>query len=175
MWEVDISNDGGSSWTSVENTTESVLNWQRVVFFIENFITPTTDMKMRFVASDSLFPSLVEAAVDDFSLLTYPSFVDVGDQPRVQTIELAPATPNPFTSATTLHYTLPTAATVDLAVFDIHGRSVRKLLRGHQSAGRYSVEWDGKDSMGRRVPSGPYFVRLSQSGRKATQAVIRIR
>ena len=59
-WRVDISNNGGATWTSVENTLESDQSWRRVVFSISDYVTPTSNMKIRFVASDDIaFPSLV--------------------------------------------------------------------------------------------------------------------
>jgi hypothetical protein len=72
---VQISNDGGTNWTYVENTKTSDRRWRRNVFRIADVITPTANMRLRFIASDSIRlgqnldgGSLIEAAVDDIQL-----------------------------------------------------------------------------------------------------------
>ena len=40
LWRVDISNNGGATWVPVEATTASNNSWQRVVFFIGDYVTP---------------------------------------------------------------------------------------------------------------------------------------
>ena len=79
-WNVDISNDGGSSWTSLENTTLSNASWTRHRFILSDFIELTNQMQLRFIAEDVYNDgdngsggSLVEAAVDDI-VLQYITF-----------------------------------------------------------------------------------------------------
>jgi hypothetical protein len=66
-WQVEISNNDGASWQTVENTTTS--NSGGVFSQIEyplGAMTPTNQMRVRFTASDLADGSLVEAVVDDF-------------------------------------------------------------------------------------------------------------
>jgi hypothetical protein len=73
--------------------------------------------------------------------------------------------PNPFNPQTRIQFSIPAATTVDLAIYDIHGRLVRNLVASeHHESGKYSVEWDGKDNAGGKAASGPYFCRM-QAGR----------
>src|SRR5205085_5899947 len=74
------------------------------------------------------------------------------------------AGPNPFTQETRVTFTLPSAGLSSLTVLDLQGRRVRALRSGILPAGRQSVAWDGRDEVGRRVPSGLYFVRLETGG-----------
>lgn len=74
-WQVYISNDGGSSWSFIEETKVSERNWRRNAFRIKDYTTLTNNMMMRFVVADSTRPgqyldggSLVEAALDDIRL-----------------------------------------------------------------------------------------------------------
>jgi hypothetical protein len=76
-WRVLISNNNGSTWKLVENTTKSSNAWVRIAFLVSDYVTPTSTMKMRFVAQDSLNASLVEAAVDDWQLVGYTNVADV--------------------------------------------------------------------------------------------------
>ncbi len=68
--------------------------------------------------------------------------------------------PNPGTPATTISYTLPRAADVEIAIFSPTGQRVRLLEKTHRDAGRYRVTWDGRDGAGREVASGVYLYRL---------------
>lgn len=68
--------------------------------------------------------------------------------------------PNPGTPGTTIAYSLPRAADVEIVVFSPSGERVRVLEKAHREAGRYRVSWDGRDGDGREVASGVYFYRL---------------
>lgn len=70
---------------------------------------------------------------------------------------------NPGRTGLTLEYAVPAAAVLDLAVYDGSGRRVRTLESGQQSAGRHTVTWDGRDSRGRKLPAGVYWVRATGS------------
>ncbi len=78
--------------------------------------------------------------------------------------------PNPFNSATVIPFELPHEAVVQLTIYDVLGRSLRRLLSQPLSGGYHRVVWDGLDDQGRAVSSGLYFYRFAadsftQSGR----------
>ena len=77
---------------------------------------------------------------------------------------LADNFPNPFNPATTIQYALPIATDVELTVYNVVGQPVRTLVAEHQSAGRYTVEWDATDDSGHSVSAGLYFYRLQVGG-----------
>jgi subtilisin family serine protease len=84
----------------------------------------------------------------------------------VQRFRLHPNRPNPFNPATRLRYDVPHRTRVALHVYDAAGRRVCTLVPPTvQPPGRYDVDWDGRDSSGRRVASGVYFARLEADGR----------
>lgn len=73
-WEVQISNDN-TNWVKVERTNVADKSWRFYAFRITDYVTLTSDVKIRFVAEDSLIPSanlsggsIVEAAIDDIGL-----------------------------------------------------------------------------------------------------------
>ncbi len=73
---------------------------------------------------------------------------------------LAPAYPNPFNPSTTLRFESEAQGTLRLVVVDAAGRALRELAAGTFPAGHHSVEWDGRDDAGERLPSGLYLARL---------------
>ena len=79
IWRVDVSNDGGFSWYSLEETSESANFWKRQQFILNDESLSLTDqIQFRFIAEDISYPgddgsggSIVEAAVDDFKILVF--------------------------------------------------------------------------------------------------------
>lgn len=73
---------------------------------------------------------------------------------------LEPGYPNPFNAETVIRYTIDEPGPVDLVVFDLLGRPVRRLANAQHVPGSYSVKWDARDGDGRKVSTGVYVVRL---------------
>ncbi len=63
--------------------------------------------------------------------------------------------PNPFNPATTIEFSLPIDAQVQLTVFDILGREVTTLIDRKMEAGQHNVSFDAS-----KYASGVYFYRL---------------
>jgi hypothetical protein len=80
--------------------------------------------------------------------------------------------PNPFNPKTDIRFSLPAAASVDLAVFDVKGRRVATLVSGRLEAGDHVVTWQGTDAQGMAQPSGVYFARLRAEGTTLTHKML---
>ncbi|MEM9801217.1 MAG: S8 family serine peptidase [Planctomycetota bacterium] len=70
VFRVDISDDGGITWTSVETLGPNAVSggWVRSQLRVRDFVTPTTQVRLRFIAEDSGGGSIVEAAIDDLQI-----------------------------------------------------------------------------------------------------------
>ena len=68
--------------------------------------------------------------------------------------------PNPFNPDTKIQYSVPTQSNVEIGIYNILGQKVSSLVNSVQTAGNYSVTWNGKDSFGKSVASGVYFYQL---------------
>jgi hypothetical protein len=88
---------------------------------------------------------------------------------------LARNEPNPFTTRTSIRFTLPRAAHVLLAIHDPAGRTVAVLRDGDLPAGEHTAEWSGCDDAGRRVASGVYFCRLEAGQYRAVRRLVLVR
>jgi hypothetical protein len=75
--------------------------------------------------------------------------------------ELAALYPNPGLRVMSVRYQLARDSRVSVLMYDAAGRLVRSLADGHQQPGYYTVTWDGRDDLGRRVPAGVYFVHFN--------------
>ena len=91
-------------------------------------------------------------------------------------LQLEMARPNPFHDVTSLRFDVPShAGPVNLSVFSISGREIRRLVDGVWARGRHELTWDGRDSRGNAVSSGVYFVRLEVDGESRIQKVMVMR
>ena len=68
--------------------------------------------------------------------------------------------PNPFNPETTIRFELPQASDVNLMIYNVQGRLVRKLVSESREAGFHEIVWDARDDAGRSVPSGVYLYRI---------------
>jgi len=85
--------------------------------------------------------------------------------------------PNPFNTAaanspTEIVYTVPTAATVKLAIYNVLGHEVAVLVDSWQTLGVKKVSWNGRDRRGKRVTAGIYFYRLEAGDLVAKQKMV---
>ena len=90
--------------------------------------------------------------------------------PDCDCVALRSVTPNPFNPVTRISYYLPEEAYVTVAVFDVSGRFVDRLVSRMEDAGEHTVEWNAA-----RVPSGIYFGRLEAGGAVDTRKLIVIK
>lgn len=77
---------------------------------------------------------------------------------------LHPAYPNPFNPATTVSFTLPEAADVEIAVYSLTGQRLRTVRRSGLAAGEHIWRWEARDRHGRAVSSGVYVVQVQALG-----------
>jgi hypothetical protein len=80
--------------------------------------------------------------------------------PPANAFALSQNFPNPFNPSTTIRFTVPDPAYVELRIFDVTGRTVRTLLSESRDAGAHTVSWDGRNDAGVPAPSGTYVYEL---------------
>jgi len=178
-FDVDVSSDGGTTWTTVATVTETPEDqaWHRTVVDLDAATVLTSQMRVRFVAQDiGPYNSVVEAAVDDVEVLGFGDTTPAADGPIVRraadAVRLFQNVPNPFNPVTEIAFALPVPARVDVAVYDVSGRCVRHLVDGRLAAGRHAAVWDGRDAAGTPVASGVYFYRLTAGDVVRTRRMI---
>src|SRR5690606_36086624 len=91
-WQVQVSGDGGSTWTYVEDTRMSERSWRRMAFKVRDILPLSDAFRIRFMARDSIRPgmnasgaSIVEAGVDDIQIWDVADIsTAVGDTQAIQ-------------------------------------------------------------------------------------------
>ncbi len=83
--------------------------------------------------------------------------------------------PNPFSASTRFSISMDRASDIDVAVFDVRGRSVATLFRGRAQAGSRDFTWDGRSTSGGLAPNGIYFYRATSQERVISRKMILVR
>ncbi|HEX2982436.1 MAG TPA: T9SS type A sorting domain-containing protein, partial [Ignavibacteriales bacterium] len=84
-----------------------------------------------------------------------------GDNSVPTEFKLANNYPNPFNPSTRINYSVPKAANVSIAVYNILGKRIATLTNRPHNPGNYSVTWNGTNDEGLKVSSGIYFYTLT--------------
>ena len=90
---------------------------------------------------------------------------------------LLPNYPNPFNPETWIPYQLSEPADVNISIYSVNGKHIRRLDLGHQAVGIYesrsrAAYWDGKNALGEPVASGVYFYTLTAGDFTATRKIL---
>ncbi|MCF8266344.1 MAG: T9SS type A sorting domain-containing protein, partial [Melioribacteraceae bacterium] len=80
--------------------------------------------------------------------------------------------PNPFNPSTTISYTLNKSSFVKMNIYNSLGQLVRKLVSEENTAGSYSVIWDGKNNFGKEMSSGIYIVSMTGQNFNFSQKIM---
>ena len=164
--------DGDTLTYSVTRGTAYWLNVDRENLMLSGIPTETGEATVRITAKD---PEGERARA------SFKIFVQE-DETTVHALKDGPTKftlfqnfPNPFNPKTTINYSLNQNSHVQLTIYNIQGKEVRRLVDTMQSAGNYSVSWDSKDNAGKFVSSGMYFYELEGNHLKLFKKMTLIR
>ena len=159
---VEISNNGGTNWQTLELVDDSAYPWVKAEFNdLGSIITLTSQMQLRFIAEDTGSGSLVEALIDDLEV------VAIGDITGAEETPVFAASlkvhPNPFNPKTNFNFSLPHSGRVELRIFDATGAEVARPLAEEMDQGTHQWEFDASN-----LTSGIYLAQLVLDGRPLT-------
>jgi hypothetical protein len=121
--------------------------------------------KINFDGSDLIFATFLagdSSSVDPDTLVPVISEQQPVSLPEV--CHLQQNYPNPFNLSTEIAYQVHKDAHIELIVFNPLGQKIKTLADFHHKRGKYSAQWDGRDTYGHEVASGLYFCRLKVGG-----------
>jgi polyhydroxybutyrate depolymerase len=88
-------------------------------------------------------------------------------------VSLSQNYPNPFSSQTTIRFTLEHSGHVILRIYNISGQLVQTLVDEQKAPGEHSLIWNGTDANGRTMSPGMYFCRIDTLGGYDTKSMIK--
>ena len=138
------------------------------IFDLESEVWVGNDVgSLRFLQLPSLTPDGPEPGrleeLTDFSTPVLP----LPPMPVPNSFTLHPAYPNPFNPCTNIGFSLAKSGYIEVAVYDLAGESIEKLVQDWRSAGSYRINFDGT-----ALSSGIYVVHLTTEGSYGTQKII---
>ncbi len=109
----------------------------------------------------NLSDDLAGSKSEKFNFSTLPTGVKIiSDSEIPDEYRLHQNFPNPFNLKTEIVYELPEPAHVTIDLFNTTGQRIRRLVSQQHPAGKFSVQWDGKDEAGNIVSTGVYIYRM---------------
>lgn len=169
-WQVLIT-DNGDDWVYVENTKVSDPSWRRVAFRIADYVELTENVRVKFIASDSIRPgqeldggSLIEGAMDDLELWQLE-----GTNPEsVEELNLADVTmyPNPSNGDFAVSMFVKEPTSLRLEAFNALGQVVWSESYNTVSSGKQTFSIGLGD-----VVDGIYQLRLITESGQITKRV----
>lgn len=75
--------------------------------------------------------------------------------------------PNPFSSSTTINYTIAKDATIELSVIDLLGNTVANIESGNKSAGSHAAVWNAEG-----VAEGMYLLQMKTNNQVTTKKIV---
>jgi len=78
---------------------------------------------------------------------------------------------SPFNPAT-FCYQVSKITEVELSIYNQFAQKIRTLVNSRQPAGRYQIQWDGRDKAGNHVANGIYLFRFKAGAFTQTRKVI---
>jgi len=83
--------------------------------------------------------------------------------------------PNPFNPATAIEFDIPEHQKATLEIYNVLGERVTTLVDDDLKPGTYRATWEGRDDLGRELPSGVYLYRLSAGDKSISRRMILIK
>jgi hypothetical protein len=158
-WITEITNNG-TNWVEIENTGYGDHRyWINSKYKISDFVSATDQIQIRFVASDAGAGSIVEALVDNFSILILKNALDVHE--NVQNLKIK-VYPNP--SGDWVRLSIDSPEEVSLTIYNAYGLAI-KTIPDVKNSYVWTAKSDG-------IADGVYFYKVQSLKGKQTGKIV---
>jgi len=168
--------DCGGNWSSgigvdnlqvIQGDETNWLSWERLSGEIISGDTMSMSLSMmpqqdqnEYETATLYLEGMTMSQAIDIDMITDPENAGVDHDALPNKYALYQNYPNPFNPVTTLRYNLPKDQMVNIAIYDMMGRTVRNLINSHETAGYKSIQWDAANDAGVSVSAGLYLYRI---------------
>ena len=111
----------------------------------------------------------VTVSLDETSIVDFVLELEVNADDLLLSNIIFSNYPNPFNPSTTIEFSLPNDADINISIFNIKGQKIKTLANNEFTKGSHSIVWNGKDEFGKSVSSGIFYYKLKVNGK--TEAV----
>jgi len=155
---VEVSSDAGLNWQTVATYSGTLAAWTQQTFDISAYANASQNTKVRFRLTSDASLQYDGWYVDDVVITKYcvGTPLAIGNNNTIpERFSLEQNYPNPFNPVTQIKYGLASEGLVKLTVYDILGKEIAALVNEKQPAGKYAVDFDG-----RNFASGLYIYKI---------------
>ncbi len=111
--------------------------------------------------------------IDIGSLFTNDSLLETSTKENFSALKISShAYPNPFNDFVKISYELNYPSQTSVSIYTIYGSEVKNISSQFNSAGSYSINWDGKNSAGEKVSAGIYFYTVRAGNSTASGKIV---
>ncbi|MBN1540503.1 T9SS type A sorting domain-containing protein, partial [candidate division KSB1 bacterium] len=170
---IELSSDEGETWTSIAPAYSGIKIKSAVDRYLDEEISldgwtgagfDRVLLRLVYRLADGLPAANNGFYIDDVRILLSATSVETAPVSAMpERYVLAQNYPNPFNLETVLDFDLPQNGHTRLQIHNIRGQLVSTLIDDQRAAGSYRLVWDGRDALGRVLPTGVYLYTL-QSG-----------
>jgi hypothetical protein len=82
---------------------------------------------------------------------------------------------NLFSNKLDIEYGIVHSGKVEIEIYNTTGRKIKTLMSATKNAGYHKISWNGKDSSGKNLVNGIYFVTIKSSGKVKNTKVMLIK
>ncbi len=149
------------AWQSIDYFTGNSA-WTKKSYSLNNYIGDNIRLRFRLITNSG--GNADGVYIDDFALFMNTTPV-TQNSPTLDTAMLF-AYPNPFNGILNLRISnADTKADYSLDVYNVKGQHVDQVFSGKFTAPKSEIQWNSNATLGKKLASGIYFVRLTHKGK----------
>ncbi len=139
-----------------------------------NTLVGSGEVAVTLESSYYLQMNMYTTASKIFDVWTSP-YLTPGPPAVITTTSLRRIYPNPFNPATTIQFNLEKKDRVQILIYNVAGKLIKKLVDKNMVEGQHEVAWNGKDETGKLVSSGIYFCLMKTEEYSETKKMVLLR
>ena len=141
---------------------------QSVVKITWNIIISSAQLQKYPTGGDTLYFFTQKGLSINDSLRISGNLVNIlTGEMNLSTYQLIQNYPNPFNPTTTISYNLPKSGLVNLVIYDVLGKEIKRLVSEYKQAGSYKINFDAS-----ALASGVYFYSLRANDFVSTKKML---